>query len=127
VVFFNCGHYRHLDRQCRAAQLLGNTQKTGTSTADKLSAVENIIYHMTPLELIFTAIGEEITRSETVKENVQSFIENREIATKSGQLAGEARELIEKRRGEKVLSADNFLNLGSDKDKPDALPDEKMD
>jgi hypothetical protein len=60
-----------------------------------------------------------------VKEDAQGFIENRDIAIKSGQLAGEARELIEKRRGEKVLSSANFLDLGSDKDKQDTLPDDK--
>lgn len=88
---------------------------------------QNLRDHMTPLELIFTALGEEITRSETVKENAQGFLENREVAIKGGQLAGEARELIEKRRGEKVLSSDNFLALGREKDKPETLPEDKTD
>ena len=88
---------------------------------------QNLRDHMTPLELIFTALGEEITRSKTVKENAQGFLENREMAIKGGQLAGEARELVEKREGEKIVSANNFLNLGNDKDTPKTLPEDKID
>jgi DNA-damage-inducible protein D len=111
------------------AEIAKGTFGVTPSEHSKLKGLQrqNLRDHMTPLELIFTALGEEITRSETVKEDAQGFIENRDIAIKSGQLAGEARELIEKRRGEKVLSADNFLNLGSDKDKRGALPDDKTD
>ncbi len=72
---------------------------------------QNLRDHMTPLELIFTALGEEITRSEVVKMDAQGFNENHDIATKSGELAGEARQLVETRRGEKVVSSDNFLAL----------------
>ena len=88
---------------------------------------QNLRDHMTPLELIFTALGEEITRSKIVKENAQGFIENREVAIKGGQLAGEARELVEKREGEKIVSANNFLGLGKDKDKSKALSKDGTD
>ena len=88
---------------------------------------QNLRDHMTPLELIFTALGEEITRSKTVKENAQGFIENREVAIKGGQLAGEARELVEKREGEKIVSANNFLGLGKDKDKSKPLSKDGTD
>jgi DNA-damage-inducible protein D len=109
------------------AEIAKGTFGVTPSEHSKLKGLQrqNLRDHMTPLELIFTALGEEITRSETVKEDAQGFIENRDIAIKSGQLAGEARELIEKRRGEKVLSSANFLDLGSDKDKQDTLPDDK--
>ena len=111
------------------AEIAKGTFGVTPSEHSKLKGLQrqNLRDHMTPLELIFTALGEEITRSETVKEDAQGFIENREVAIKSGQLAGEARQLIEMRRGEKVLSTDNFLNLGSDKDKPDTLPDDKTE
>ena len=72
---------------------------------------QNLRDHMTPLELIFTALGEEITRSEAVKVDAQGFNENHDIAVKSGELAGDARQLVETRRGEKVVSSDNFLGL----------------
>ena len=73
---------------------------------------QNLRDHMTNLELVFTALSEEITRGETVKHDAQGFHENREIAIKGGTLAGKARKLIEDERGEKVVSASNFLNSG---------------
>ncbi len=77
---------------------------------------QNLRDHMTPLELIFTALGEEITRSETVDMDAQGFSENHEAAQKGGSLAGKARQLVEKERNKKVVSSDNFLNLKADKD-----------
>jgi DNA-damage-inducible protein D len=111
------------------AEIAKGTFGVTPSEHSKLKGLQrqNLRDHMTPLELIFTALGEEITRSETVKENAQGFIENREMAIKGGQLAGEARALIEKRRGEKVVSTDNFLGLGADKDAHKTLPEDKTD
>lgn len=74
---------------------------------------QNLRDHMTNLELVFTALSEEITRGETVKHDAQGFHENREIAIKGGTLAGKARKLIEDERGEQVVSASNFLNSGN--------------
>ena len=65
--------------------------------------------NMTPLELIFTSLAEQLTREETIKDDAQGFDENKTAALKGGNMAGEARELIEKRRGEKVVSSRNFL------------------
>ena len=65
--------------------------------------------NMTPLELIFTSLAEQLTREETIKDDAQGFDENKTAAVKGGNMAGEARELIEKRRGEKVVSSRNFL------------------
>ncbi len=72
--------------------------------------------HMTPLELIFSALGEELTRKETMKEDAQGFDENKTAAHKGGNLAGKARLLIEEEQGEKVVSKENFLTpLAKDK------------
>jgi DNA-damage-inducible protein D len=76
---------------------------------------QNLRDHMTPLELIFTALGEEITRSESVDMDAQGFNENHEAAQKGGSLAGKARQLVEKERGKKVVSSDNFLSLNANK------------
>ena len=84
---------------------------------------QNLRDHMTPLELIFTSLGEEITRSETVEADAQGFNENREIAQMGGELAGKARKLVEDARGKKVVSAENFLGLNSDTIKPKELPE----
>ena len=80
---------------------------------------------MTPLELIFTSLGEEITRSETVEADAQGFNENREIAQMGGELAGKARKLVEDARGKKVVSAENFLGLNSDTNKKKELLGDK--
>ena len=45
---------------------------------------QNLRDHMTPLELIFTALGEELTREVAVKDDAQGFYENQEAATKGG-------------------------------------------
>ena len=77
----------------------------------------NLRDHMTPLELIFTALGEELTRSEAVKDDAQGFDENRNTAVKGGSMAGKARKLIEEERGEKVVSDKNYLKELKEDDK----------
>lgn len=72
--------------------------------------------HMTPLELIFTALGEEITRSLAVKDDAQGFNENHEVAQVGGNEAGKARRNLEKNTGLKVVSEDNYLKKGKAKD-----------
>jgi DNA-damage-inducible protein D len=71
---------------------------------------ENLRDHMTNLELIFTMLGEDVTRSVAVKSDAQGFSENHEAAQKGGKAAGEARERVEAISGEKVVSTENFLN-----------------
>jgi DNA-damage-inducible protein D len=95
------------------------------SEHSKLKGLEkqNLRDHMTPLELIFTALGEEITRSETVEADAHGFHQNHEIAVKGGELAGKARKLVEDSRGRKVVSSDNFLSLNSDTNTPKELLD----
>ncbi len=77
---------------------------------------QNLRDHMTTLELIFTALSEETTRSLTVEHDAQGFIENEGIAYKGGEMTGRTRENYEKIRGQKVVSTTNFLNLLSNKD-----------
>ncbi|MCB0845006.1 MAG: phage antirepressor protein, partial [Bacteroidetes bacterium] len=69
---------------------------------------ENLRDHMTPLELIFTMLGEEGTRQETLKDDAQGFPENLKAAKKGGAAAGDAREAFEKRTGQKVVSPSNY-------------------
>jgi DNA-damage-inducible protein D len=63
---------------------------------------------MTPLELIFTALGEETTRQLAIKEDAQGFDENKDKATKGGQTAGDLLETYEQKTGLQVVSTDNF-------------------
>ncbi len=83
------------------------------SEHSKLKGLErqNLRDHMTNLELIFSALGEESTRLIAVKDDVQGFEENREAAIDGGQLAGKYRKELEERTGQKVVSDQNFLGL----------------
>jgi DNA-damage-inducible protein D len=83
---------------------------------------QNLRDHMTPLELIFTALGEEVTRSLAIKEDAQGFNENLDMAQKGGNEAGKARKNLEKNTGLKVVSTENYLNLGKAEDKNELPP-----
>ncbi len=77
---------------------------------------QNLRDHMTDLELIFTALGEALTRQAAIKDDSQGFDENKNAATKGGSIAGKARKITEVESGEKVVSKSNFLKA-SDKTK----------
>jgi DNA-damage-inducible protein D len=84
-------------------------------------ARQNLRDHMTPLELIFTALSEEVTRQFSVDEDAQGFNENHEAAQKGGAAAGEARLRLEQVTKKPVVSSDNFLGLKGG-EATDALP-----
>jgi DNA-damage-inducible protein D len=70
---------------------------------------QNLRDHMTPLELIFTALGEELTRDEAVRSDAKGFNENHEAAQKGGSIAGDARLRVEERTGNKIVSKENYV------------------
>jgi hypothetical protein len=70
---------------------------------------QNLRDHMSPLELIFTALGEELTRMETVSTDAQGFNENLDAAQEGGRVAGVARRKVEKEKNIKIVTADNYL------------------
>jgi DNA-damage-inducible protein D len=72
---------------------------------------QNLRDHMTPIELIFTMLGEESTRIIATNENAQGFGDNEDAARQGGNIAGGARKKLEKKSGEKVVSSQNFLGL----------------
>ncbi len=76
---------------------------------------ENLRDHMTPIELILTALSEEATKAITIKNEAQGFNENHEAAVKGGQVGMRARLNFEEATGDKVVSSQNFLNLDSPK------------
>lgn len=80
---------------------------------------ENLRDHMTNLELVFTMLGEELTRVQAVKDDSQGFNENHDAAIKGGEVAGEALRNAENRMGIKVVSTGNFLtNTDTSKELP---------
>ena len=82
---------------------------------------QNLRDHMTPLELILTSFGEEVTRQIAINEEAHGFNENHDAANKGGSLAGQARLNVENQLKKTVISAENFLNVKSDKNKVDEL------
>ena len=83
----------------------------------KLKGLErqNLRDHMTNLELIFTMLGEEVTKNLTINEDAQGFNENHEMAVKGGRIAGNARKNVEREQGTPIVSSENFLNLKENK------------
>lgn len=79
---------------------------------------QNLRDHMTSLELIFTMLGEEATRTIAVQEDAQGFNENHEAAQRGGKMAGNARKSFEKTDNVKVVSPQNFLNKIDNSDEP---------
>ncbi|MEA3362480.1 MAG: Bro-N domain-containing protein [Thermodesulfobacteriota bacterium] len=72
---------------------------------------ENLRDHMGDLELIFSMLGEAATTEITKTKDAQGFDENRSAANRGGQIAGEAREKLEKESGRKVVSGENYLKI----------------
>jgi DNA-damage-inducible protein D len=72
---------------------------------------QNLRDHMTPIELIFTALSEEATRLMALKDDAQGFNENYDIAQRGGEATGDARRNFEQKTGLTVVSSDNFLGL----------------
>jgi hypothetical protein len=71
---------------------------------------ENLRDHMNDLELIFTMLGEASTTKIARNKDAIGFDENKDAAKEGGTVAGIAREELEKRSGEKVVSKENYLN-----------------
>ena len=88
---------------------------------------QNLRDHMTPLELIFTALGEEATRQITIQDDAQGFQDNQEAAQRGGRMAGNARIVFEKTDRVKVVSSENFLGLKGNDKKELTEPDEKSE
>ncbi len=70
---------------------------------------ENLRDHMTNIELLFSALGEEITRQKAIESDAQGFNENHEAATQGGIITGNLVKQAES-QGVKVVSPENYLN-----------------
>ena len=83
------------------------------SEHSKLKGLErhNLRDHMTPIELIFTALSEESTRIIAKSDDAIGFAENHNAAQRGGNIAGNARRRLEKESGEKIVSSTNFLEI----------------
>jgi hypothetical protein len=71
---------------------------------------ENLRDHMNDLELIFSMLGEAATTEITRVDDAQGFHESKTAARKGGEVAGKAREDLEKKTGKRVVSPENYLS-----------------
>ncbi len=72
---------------------------------------ENLRDHMDDMELIFTMLGEGVTKELTAKENSEDFKKLKAVAKKGGASAGNARKEIEKGLGRNISTKDNYLTI----------------
>jgi len=72
---------------------------------------ENLRDHMSDLELIFSMLGEASTTAIVKTKNPIGFVENKKVAKKGGDVAGNARKELEQKTGKKVISNENYLQL----------------
>lgn len=70
---------------------------------------ENLRDHMTDLELIFSMLGEAATTEITRVDDAKGFHESKHSARKGGEVAGKARDDLEKKTGKRVVSRENYL------------------
>jgi len=66
---------------------------------------------MNDLELIFTMLGEASTTRIARNRDAQGFKENRIAAEEGGTVSGVAREELEKRSSQPVVSSENYLDM----------------
>jgi len=79
---------------------------------------ENLRDNMTNLELVLNMLAETSTTELSKKEKPKNFTENKEVAQKGGSVAGSARQDLENKLGESVVSPLNVKELGN---RPDEI------
>lgn len=72
---------------------------------------ENLRDNMTNLELVLNMLAEATTTEISKENNPKTFEDNRRIAKKGGEIAGDTRKQIEKQTGKKIVSSQNAKSL----------------
>ncbi len=84
---------------------------------------ENLRDNMTNLELVLNMLAEATTTEISKENNPKTFEDNKKIAKKGGEIAGNTRQQIEQQTGKKIVSSQNAKKLkeskGGGKLKPD--------
>ena len=70
----------------------------------------NLRDHMTDLELIFTMLGEASTTEIARRKDARGFVQNRGAAKEGGTVAGNARQELEAKSGQPVVSGTNYVS-----------------
>ncbi|MBU4502328.1 MAG: Bro-N domain-containing protein [Nanoarchaeota archaeon] len=78
---------------------------------------DNLRDHMNDLELIFSMLSERMTTELSQKEKPETFSQNKEVAKRGGNVAGNARKDAEKELGRSVITRKNYLSKSEKKKK----------
>lgn len=78
---------------------------------------ENLRDHMTNLELVLNMLAEASTTEISKEQKPESFIENKTVAKKGGEVAKAAREQLEINTGKNVVTGLNAKSLQKNNDK----------
>ena len=70
---------------------------------------QNLLDHMTDLELIFSMLGEASTTAIVKTKNPKGFNQNKVAAKQGGKIAGDARKALEIQKRQKVVSKENYI------------------
>lgn len=76
---------------------------------------QNLRDHMNDLELIFNMLGERVTTEISQQEKPDTFVKNKKVAERGGDIAGNARKQTEKELGRPIVSKENYLPKSKDK------------
>lgn len=76
---------------------------------------QNLRDHMNDLELIFNMLGERVTTEISQQEKPDTFVKNKKVAERGGDIAGNARKQTEKELGRPIVSKGNYLQKSDDK------------
>ena len=82
---------------------------------------DNLRDHMTDLELIFSMLGEASTTEIAKNKDAKGFVENKQAAIQGGKVAGKARKDLEKKSGKKIVSKQNYKELGESENKNNSI------
>ena len=72
---------------------------------------------MNDLELIFSMLGEAATTEITRVDDAKGFQESKHAARKGGEVAGKAREDLERKTRKRVVSPENYLGISQKRQK----------
>ncbi|RTZ04408.1 hypothetical protein EKL98_09510 [Flavobacterium bomense] len=78
---------------------------------------ENLRDNMTNLELVLNMLAEATATEISKENNPKTFADNKKIARKGGEIAGDTRKQIEAQTGKKIVSPQNAKVLKEDKNK----------
>jgi len=70
---------------------------------------QNLRDHMNDLELIFNMLGERVTTEISQQEKPDTFVKNKNVEERGGDIAGNARKQTEKELGRSIVSKENYL------------------